>query len=147
MPSELTGRPLADRRMGFAVLRFLLGINMLGRSVVRMPDIDGFASGMAENFADTILPGPFVYAFGLTVFIVEAIIGAMLILGWKTRWALVTMGLLMCSLTVGMLLLQNFGTVANILLYGTVASLLLFGTRYDYFGIDRGFSWSDAERL
>jgi len=48
---------------------------------------------------------------------------------------------------VGMLLLQNFGTVANILLYGTVPSLLLFGTRYDYFGIDRGFSWSDAERL
>lgn len=146
MANDITGRPLADRRMGFAVLRFLLGLNMLGRSAVRMPDVDGFASGMAESFADTILPGPFVYAFGLTVFTVEAIIGAMLILGWKTRWALFAMGLLMCSLTVGMLLLQNYGTAANILLYGTVASLLLFATRYDYFGIDRGFSWARVER-
>ena len=146
MPNDITGRLLADRRLGFAVLRLLLGINMLGRSLVRLPDIDGFAGGMAENFADTILPGPFVYVFGLTVVAVETVIGVMLILGWKTRWALVTMGLLMCSLTVGMLLQQNFGTVANILLYGTVASLMLFITRYDYFGIDRGFSWANVER-
>jgi len=146
MATDIIGRPLADRRLGFAVLRLLLGINMLGRSLVRLPDIDGFASGMAESFVDTILPGSFVYVFGLTVVAVETVIGGMLILGWKTRWALVTMGLLMCSLTVGMLLQQNYGTVANILLYGTVASLLLFVTRYDYFGIDRGFSWANAER-
>ncbi|TVR45658.1 MAG: DoxX family membrane protein [Puniceicoccaceae bacterium] len=131
---------LLDRRLGFALLRILLGVNMLGRSILRLPDLPGFASGMAAGFEDTFLPSAFVYAFAFVIVLAETVIGILLILGWKTRWALVAMGLLMCTLTFGMILREQFGTVANILVYGIAVSLLLFHTRYDAVGIDRGFS-------
>lgn len=129
-----------DRQMGFAILRFVLGINMLGRSLIRLPEINEFASGMADGFADTFLPGPFVYVFGFVIVLTELVIGVLLLLGWKTRWALLTMGILLASLTFGQLLQQSYGTVANILLYVIAITFLLFNTRYDYFSIDRGFS-------
>lgn len=129
-----------DRNMGFALLRVMLGINMLGRSVVRIPQIETFTSGMAANFADTFLPEPFVLVYAYAIVLTETIIGVLLILGWKTRWALLTMGLLLITLAFGMILQQNFGTVANILVYAFVVSFLLFNTNFDHFGIDRGFS-------
>ncbi|TVQ03635.1 MAG: DoxX family membrane protein [Balneolaceae bacterium] len=129
-----------DRNMGFAILRVMLGINMLGRSIIRIPQIDAFTTGMAANFADTFLPEPFVLVYAYIIVITETIIGILLILGWKTRWALLTMGILLITLAFGMILQQNFGTVANILLYTFVVSFLLFHTRFDHFGLDRGFS-------
>ncbi|MCH8558850.1 MAG: DoxX family membrane protein [Balneolia bacterium] len=129
-----------DKQLGFALLRVMLGVNMLGRSLVRLPDIDAFASGMANNFSETILPGPFVYVYAIVILLVEAVVGIMLILGWKTRWALVGMGALLISLAFGQILLQNFGTVANILIYAIAVTLLLFYTKYDFYGIDSGFS-------
>ncbi|CAN5434475.1 hypothetical protein BH23BAC3_BH23BAC3_02260 [soil metagenome] len=44
---------ILDRQMGFALLRFILGINMPGRSIVRIPELSSFAGGMVDNFADT----------------------------------------------------------------------------------------------
>ncbi|TVR27275.1 MAG: hypothetical protein EA390_14025 [Balneolaceae bacterium] len=129
-----------DRQMGFALLRIMLGINMLGRSLVRIPQLDSFAAGMADNFADTFLPGSFVYIYAFIIVLTEAVIGALLILGWKTRWALLTMGILLITLAFGQILQQNFGTVANILIYAIAVSFLLFNTKYDHFGVDRGFS-------
>ncbi|MBP3193504.1 MauE/DoxX family redox-associated membrane protein [Natronogracilivirga saccharolytica] len=137
--AQIDSTTLRDRRMGFAILRIILGINMLGRSMVRIPELNEFASGMAGNFADTILPAPFVHVYAFVIVFAEAVIGVLLIAGWKTRWALLTMGILLATLTFGMLLQQNFGTVANILIYTIAVAFLLFNTRYDYFGVDRGF--------
>lgn len=127
-----------DRQMGFAVLRVMVGINMLTRSIVRIPELQDFVNGMVSNFSDTFLPDPFVMVFGYTVVLVETITGILLILGWKTRWALAAVGVLLCCLAFGMILQQNFGTAANIMIYGIAVSLLLFHTKYDGFGIDRG---------
>ncbi len=137
---EAERRFFVDRRIGFAILRLMLGINMLGRGMVRLPKLREFASGTVEAFSGTFLPDVFVFAFAITIVLVEAVVGALLILGWKTRWALTAMGLLMCALAFGMILREQFGTVANILLYGVAVFLLLFNTRYDGFGVDRGFS-------
>lgn len=145
MTSQLESTTIIDRQMGFALLRILLGINMLGRSLVRIPEINNFASGMAEGFADTILPGSFVFAYAFVIVITELVVGVLLILGWKTRWALAVMGILLLTLTFGQVLQQNFGTLANILIYGIGVAFLLFNTRYDHFGIDRGFSFKKSE--
>lgn len=144
MSIPLSSKAIQDRKMGFALLRLLLGINMLGRAGVRLPELSEFASGMAENFSDTFLPEPFVFGFGITVVFTELIIGVLLIAGYKTRWALVTMGILLFCLTFGIILQQNFGTAANIVIYGIGVCLLLFNTEYDHFGIDRGFSMKKA---
>lgn len=130
-----------DKQMAFALLRLTLGINMLGRVLVRLPDVQQFAEGMARNFADTILPEPFVLVYAYVILLAEAVIGLLLILGWKTRYALAGMGLLLASLTIGQILLQNYGTVANILIYAIAVYLMLTNTEHDHFGIDTGFSF------
>lgn len=142
--SELSPSAI-DRRIGFALLRLLLGINMLGRTIVRIPELQDFASGMADNFSETFLPEGFVFLYAYVIFITELIIGVMLILGWKTRWALAIMGLLLVTLTFGVLLQSNFGTAANIMIYGIAVYLLLTNTKYDHFGVDRGFSLKTEE--
>jgi len=139
MNNTETGQTVFDRQMGFAILRLMLGINMLTRSIVRIPELQNFVNGVVEGFADTFLPEPFVYIFGFVIVITETIVGVLLILGWKTRWALAATGLLLCCLAFGMILQQNFGTAANIMIYGIAVFFLLFNTQYDRFGIDRGF--------
>jgi thiosulfate dehydrogenase (quinone) large subunit len=132
-------QPVLDRQMGFAILRIMVGVNMLTRSIVRIPDIQNFVNGVVSNFSDTFLPDPFVLIFGYTIVLVETITGVLLLLGWKTRWALAAVGVLLCCLAFGMILQQNFGTAANIMIYGIAIFLLLFHTKYDAFGVDRGF--------
>lgn len=133
-----------DRNLGFLVLRLMLGVNMLGRSILRIPELDAFAGGMADNFSDTFLPETFVYIYAYLIVFTETITGVLLLLGWKTRWALFAVGILLVTLTFGQLLQSSFGTVANILIYAIAVSFLLFNTKYDHFGIDRGFSLSKS---
>ena len=140
MNKKLSIDTVINRNIGFAILRLMLGINMLGRSIVRLPELNNFASEMAEGFADTFLPESFVFVYAFIIVITESIIGVMLILGWKTRWGLTIMGLLLCTLAFGVLMQQNFGTAANIMIYGIAVFMLLFTSEYDYFGIDKGFS-------
>lgn len=110
---------------------------MLGRSIVRIPELQDFASGVAGGFEESILPQAFAYGFAYVIVTAETIIGILLILGWKTRWALAAMGLLLCMLAFGVILQQSFGTAANIMVYGIAVTLLLFYSQYDGFGIDK----------
>jgi thiosulfate dehydrogenase (quinone) large subunit len=154
MKYSLSPQTFTDRRMGFAILRLMLnGINMLGTQYCtafeEIPRNSGICKRHGRRFCRyiSIVPGICrlcTYVFGFVVVITETIIGVLLILGWKTRWALVTMGILLCSLAFGVILQQNFGTAANIMIYGIGVCLLLFHTEYDHFGIDRGFSFKQT---
>jgi uncharacterized membrane protein YphA (DoxX/SURF4 family) len=55
-------------------------------------------------FADTFLPVWSLWAVGVTVPIVELIAGALVILGWRVREALVALGFVLAIVTFGHLL-------------------------------------------
>jgi len=55
-------------------------------------------------FADTFLPVWSLWAVGVTVPFVELVAGALVILGWRTRAALVALGFLLAIVTFGHLL-------------------------------------------
>ena len=55
-------------------------------------------------FADTFLPVWSLWAIGVTVPFVELVAGALVILGWRTRAALVALGFLLAIVTFGHLL-------------------------------------------
>lgn len=125
-----------DRRLAYALLRFILGINILLHGLVRLPDLAGFAEGMVSNFEDTILPGPFVRVFAYALVFAEAVVGALIMVGWLTRWALVAGLLLMAALVFGTALQQNWGTLGTQMLYVLIYFVLLFLREYDAFGVD-----------
>jgi len=77
-------------------------------------------------FKDTYLPGftvaPFAYALPYT----EVTVGAVLVLGVLTRYALTFAGLLLLALSFGMMVKQDHTTVANNLGYVFIAAAALW---------------------
>ena len=128
------------RALGYALLRFVLGINFFMHGAVRVfGDYAGFAQGVAGEFSGTILPEAMVQLVGWGIPPVELAIGVALILGLFTRTALVAGGVLMGVLVFGMSLLQNWGTVADQMLYTLLFALLLFALKNNRLSLDRLF--------
>jgi uncharacterized membrane protein YphA (DoxX/SURF4 family) len=59
-----------------------------------------------EPYAQTFLPRWSLWAMGTTIPIVELIAGAMVLVGWRTRAALVALGAVLVVVTFGHLLLE-----------------------------------------
>ena len=55
-------------------------------------------------FQDTFLPTWSLWAVGFTIPFVELIAGALVIVGWKTRYALIALGIVLAIVTFGHLL-------------------------------------------
>ena len=71
----------SDKALAYVTFRLSLGIGELMHGLVRLPILATFAADMAKGFEGTILPGWFVYAFGLALPFLEVLIGISLILG------------------------------------------------------------------
>ena len=62
----------------------------------------GHARGMfVEAYAETWIPIFLLWGLGLAIPVVELVAGALLILGWRTREALVTIGFILLIVTYG----------------------------------------------
>lgn len=125
-----------DRRLGYATLRTILGLNIFLHGLVRVPSLGAFADGLVQGFADTVLPGPLVRAFAFGLVPAEIVIGGLVLVGWKTRWALVAGQLLMAALVFGTALRQDWGTLGTQMIYVGLYSALLFGHRHNGFAVD-----------
>ena len=99
----------SDKALAYGTLRLSLGIGELMHGLVRLPILATFAAEMAKGFEGAILPGGFVYAFGLVLPFLEALIGISLILGLLTKWALLAGSLLMSILIFGTCLRSDWG--------------------------------------
>lgn len=133
-----------DRCLAFAVFRLTLGVNMLIHGLVRLPDLDGFAGGLVEGFAETPLPPFLVEAFATALPVAEAAVGALLILGLLTRWALLAGGLLITALVFGTALRQQWDTLGLQMIYALAYFLLHFFIGYNRFSMDRLFRRNGA---
>ena len=45
-----------DHQLAFVIARITIGINFLLHGVVRLPKMEGFASGLSKGFEGTMLP-------------------------------------------------------------------------------------------
>jgi thiosulfate dehydrogenase [quinone] large subunit len=132
-----TERDNRDQRLAYALLRIVLGLNLLMHGVSRM--LAGpatFASHLVEQFAHAPLPGWSIWGFGMVLPAVEALLGLLLLLGLRTRAALVGGSLLMMVLTFGTALVQNWSVAGTQLNYALIFSVLLFLSRYNGWSLD-----------
>jgi len=128
--------PSLDARLGYATLRAILGLNIFLHGLVRVPSLGGFADGLVQGFSSTILPAVLVRAFAYALVPLEVVIGALVLVGWKTRWALVAGQLVMAALVFGTALRQDWGTLGTQMIYVGLYSALLAGRRYNGFAVD-----------
>jgi thiosulfate dehydrogenase [quinone] large subunit len=126
----------ADRRAAYAILRLALGVNMLLHGLVRLPHMAAFVNGMATQFQATVLPGFAVKSFGWVLPFAEGLIGLLLVLGWRTRQALVAGGLVMAALIAGTSLRSDWPTVGIQMVYSAIYYLLLRDASHNGFSLD-----------
>ena len=126
----------ADRRAAYAILRLALGVNMLLHGLVRLPHMAAFVNGMATQFQATVLPGFAVKSFGWVLPFAEGLIGLLLVLGWRTRQALVAGGLVMAALIAGTSLRSDWPTVGIQMVYSAIYYLLLRDASHNGFSHD-----------
>jgi thiosulfate dehydrogenase [quinone] large subunit len=126
-----------DARLAYALLRAVAGGNLLMHGLSRWivgPAV--FAEKLTEQFAKTPLPEWSVQGFGLILPTVEAMLGLLLLIGLRTRAALVGTSLLMIALTFGSSLVQDWNAASIQLSYALVFSILLFLLRYNGWSLD-----------
>jgi thiosulfate dehydrogenase [quinone] large subunit len=128
--------PVLDRKLGYLVLRFTLGLSILMHGLVRLPHLQVFADGLLKMFGDTPLPAVLVRPFGFGLVFVETAVGLLVLLGLWTQEALLVGSAAMAALIFGTALRSDWDTVAIQLLYAAIYAALLAAREYNAYSLD-----------
>jgi thiosulfate dehydrogenase [quinone] large subunit len=127
----------SDRQLAYALLRAVVGTNLLMHGVSRTITGSGeFAAKLVMQFEHAPLPGWSVWAFGLTLPSIEGILGILLLIGLRTRATLIAASLLILVLTFGSALLQDWTAAGIQLNYAIAYAALLFLRQYNGWSAD-----------
>lgn len=126
-----------DATLGYAILRLTLGLDCFFHSATRWAHVGQFAQKLEGQFSGTPLPSWSVRWFATAITVWEPIVGILLLIGFRTRDALVAGGLLIAALVFGSALLGDFTALAEQLIYALVFFvLLLFRQKHDRWSVD-----------
>jgi len=131
-------KTLTDREWAYVTLRMTLGVNMLMHGLTRViGGVGRFADKVSAEFDDGFLPMFAVRSFLLVLPFVELAIGALMVLGLATRWALIAGGFTITALTFGSTSMQNWSAAGVQLPYAIAFFILLFTREYNRLCMDR----------
>ena len=134
----VTPRRLDDSSLAYALLRVTLGLNIFMHGTSRLlGGIGNFVSGMIKMFQNTVLPTAVIVPFGYALPWLEAGLGLLIIIGFRTREALVAGALLMLGLTFGTALRQDWDVAGIQLLYSAVYAGLIAALHYNSLSVDQ----------
>ena len=126
-----------NRRMAYAIFRVTLGLNIFLHGFVRILTGPGtFEANTEKLFTATFLPMVGVHFFLSVLPYIEAVTGALLLVGLFTFWALVAGALLMLVLIFGTGARQDWNTVGTQTLYGLFYYFLIAHNEYNWLSVD-----------
>lgn len=126
-----------DAAAGYALLRITLGLDIFLHGAVRWAGgLGEFAGPLIAEFQSSPLPEWSVHSFGYALPILEAVIGAAILIGFQTRRALIAGGILMLVLIFGSSLRQDWQIVGLQLTYSLIYALLLATVRFNRYCLD-----------
>ena len=132
---EPTTSPTSEHRQAYLLLRLFTGLDFFCHGFARIftgTHLSGFAQGMVKSMSASPLPPSLTLAAGYIIPCVEILVGALLLLGLFTRFALTIAVLLMCVLMFGVTMKQDWASAGTQMLYGLILCILLFARqRYD----------------
>jgi len=129
---------MADKVLAYTVFRLFMGLNMLMHGAVRLGSNYGEFLQWAQNlFAESWLPVWLVTLEARLIPGVEIAIGVLLLLGYKTRWAVVAAVGLLATLLFGMILLQDWEIVSRHLIYALCFYVLLHNLEFNEVSLDQ----------
>jgi thiosulfate dehydrogenase [quinone] large subunit len=139
-----------DAALGYLLLRATIGTNIFIHGLSRLlAGPSHFADALVAAFQHTPLPTGLVHLFALVLPWAESIVGLLVLVGIRTRLALVAGSLLILTLTFGSTLNQDWESAGLQLIYATVFASLLAFRHHNAFSADGLLerTQSKAERL
>ena len=136
---HLWRRGWSPARLGYTVLRLALGMSMFIHGAGRLPKIGAFTDATVKMFAGSPLPTFAVVAFARVTPPVEALVGALVLLGLATRWGLTLGGLWIVALIFGSTLIEKYELVGFQLVYALVFYHLLLRLPDNVWSLDQLF--------
>jgi thiosulfate dehydrogenase [quinone] large subunit len=126
-----------DANLAYCILRATLGLNICMHGVSRILEGSAvFANYLVGMFQKTPLPAWSVHLFGLGLPWIEMILGALVLVGMRLRFALAAGSLLMFALTFGSALRQDWDIAGLQLIYAAVYAALIAFREKDWFSLD-----------
>jgi thiosulfate dehydrogenase (quinone) large subunit len=126
-----------DKQLAYLVLRLALGVNMFIHGAGRLGgNYEKFVAETVSQFTNSPMPASSVSIFAHTIPFLETTIGALLVLGFATRFVSVIGGLTMVSLIFGMGILQKWDIVGIQMIYVLYYFLLLFLIEWNRYSVD-----------
>jgi thiosulfate dehydrogenase [quinone] large subunit len=123
--SKSAGSP-TNLQIGYFFFRVLVGVNLFFHGFMRvLTGVSAWEIPQAATFTDTFLPMPLVHLSLYSIPYIEVALGALIILGLFTRWALIGGLTLMLMLLFGHLVRQNWSGAHTIMHYGLYYWILL----------------------
>jgi thiosulfate dehydrogenase [quinone] large subunit len=126
-----------DRRLAYALLRAIIGVNLAVHGISRLlAGPHAFAASLVGAFHATPLPPWSITAFGLVLPWIEATLGLLILLGLATRFALIAALLTILVLTFGSTLRQDWDSASIQLIYAAIYAALLAFRRENIYSFD-----------
>ena len=116
-------------------LRLPIAVSLLGHGLVRLPKLSTFSNWMVETMEKSFLPKVLVIPFSHALPILEAIIGLLLLIGFKTKYTIYSGLVLMSILILGSSSIENWGAIEAQLLHSFYLFALLYVLEKDSFKI------------
>ena len=128
----------SDRSLAYGLFRFTFGINIMFRGVTRIVlGRAAFVTYMLAQFKDVpVMPPAFLVPFATVLPYVESLIGLLIVVGFKTREALIACSLMIAALTFGTMLRNDFTNAWLQLTYAIALFLLMAFRSWNRISID-----------
>jgi len=110
----------------YFLLRLPIAMSLLGHGLVRLPKLTTFSNWMVETMEKSFLPKVLIIPFSYALPILEAIIGLLLFIGFKTKYTIYGGLALMSILILGSSSIENWGAIEAQLLHSFYLFALLY---------------------
>lgn len=138
---NLISKQQKDIAVAYSLLRVIIGVNILMHGVSRLlGGLASFAHALVPMFQKTLLPGWSVLGFGLVLPWIEATLGLLILIGLRTRIALIGGLLLLVVLTFGSTLRQDWDIAGLQLIYAGIYAALLGFRNHNLYSLDALFA-------
>ena len=134
MQAEPTGP--RNLQIAYALFRITLGLDMFLHGVMRIPILGTFVDATTKLFDNSFLPTALVRGFLTILPFPEGIIGALLIFGFFTRYALIAGSVTMIILIFGTSTRQDWTTVGLQMVYALYYYLMLARLDDNWLAVD-----------
>ncbi|WP_411812789.1 MauE/DoxX family redox-associated membrane protein [Chryseobacterium scophthalmum] len=119
---------MKDFKTAFFFLKLPIAVSLLGHGLVRIPKLHTFSEWMVTTMEKSMIPKLVIVPFGYVLPIVEAILGILLLINFKTKYTLYSALVLMSILIFGSCSIENWSAIEAQLLH----SFYLFGLFWFY---------------